>query len=383
METTIETPVRTKRRYNPALIKPTHKRITDSPFYKEAFGDRPLTAAEMAEIAELDKQGLYTYDRINTFVKFMKYGLTDWCGRWLDLKKYKTTSLNTYVTMYGVMHGTMFYIDANARKTAHFDHSSEAQRAKSLKSAEKTRGSKDHSVRSVGYWIKKGYSEEEAKAEVRKRQTTNTLETYQKKYGDELGAIKFRERNDNWSALIESMPGISEKRSTSLESYIAKHGIEKGTQMHADMLRNKKCNTPNKFATASAESLTALADIISLLDKYEMSYYLGVEGNHEWSIFDEDTQKRFYYDLAIPTLSTIIEYHGECYHPNPNWDQETWDKWKQLYANATADEKYAFDTYKKELAELNGWFVYEMYSSSVPETRRVILEDFAKLGYVL
>lgn len=383
METTIETPVRTKRQYNPALIKPIHERITDSSYYKEAFGDRPLTDAEMAEIAELGRHGLYTHDRIITFIKFIKYGLENWCDRWCESRKYNFSTLEYHVLIYGVMHGTMHYMELNQRKTAHFDHSSETQRKWSLISAEKTRGSKEHSIRTIGYWIKKGYTEKEAKMLVRNVQTTNTLETYQKKYGEELGAIKFRERNDNWSALIESMPGVSEKRSTSLESYIAKHGIEKGTQMHADMLRNKKCNTPNKFATASAESLTALADIISLLDKYEMSYYLGVEGNHEWSIFDEDTQKRFYYDLAIPALSTIIEYHGECYHPNPNWDQETWDKWKQLYANATADEKYAFDTYKKELAELNGWFVYEMYSSSVPETRRVILEDFAKLGYVL
>lgn len=382
MESTIEAPVRTKRRYNPALIKPTHKRITDSPFYKEAFGDRPLTAAEMAEIAELDKQGLYTVDRRETFVKFIKYGLTDWAWRWNELQITPLTSLEYNILMYGVMQGTVFYMDNQERAKIHFDHSSEAQRKKSLISAEKSRGSKDHSIRSVGYWLKKGYSEYEAKEEVRKVQATNTLKTYQKKYGDELGAIKFKERNENWSSLMESIPGMNEKRSPTLESYIAKHGIEEGTRLHTEMRTNRKRKDTNKL-TASAESLIALEEIIDLLDKYEISYYIGVEGNQEWAIFDEDELRWFYYDLTIPSISTIIEYHGECYHPNPIWDEETWNNWRQQYNGATADAKYQFDLYKKQLAEMHGWFVYEMYSSSVPETRRVILEDFAKLGYVL
>jgi len=284
--------------------------------------------------------------------------------------------------MYGVMQGTVHYMDNQERASARFDHSSESQRAKSLKSAEKTRGSKDHSIRSVGYWIKKGYSEEDAKEEVRKVQATNTLENYQKKYGKELGAIKFKERNENWSELIESMPGMKYKRSPSLESYVAKHGIEEGTRLHTEMRANRKRNNTNKL-TASAESLIALEDVINLLDKYEISYYLGVEGNQEWAIFDEDELRWFYYDLTIPSLSIIVEYHGECFHPNPTWDQETWDTWSQLFDGSSADAKYQFDRYKKELAEMQGWNVYEMYSSSVPETRRVILEDFAKLGYVL
>lgn len=382
METTIETPVRTKRRYNPALIKPIHERITDSKFYKAEFENRPLTDAEMAEIAEIDKQGLYTVHRRETFVKFIKYGLTDWCRRLMDLKEFSSLSLDSYVTLYGVMYGTMHYINHCDLAIANFDHSSEAQQKKSLISAEKSRGSKDHSIRSVGYWIKKGYSEEDATEEVRKVQATNTLKTYQKKYGDDLGAIKFKERNENWSNLMESIPGMQSKRSLSLESYIAKHGIEEGTRLHTEMRSNRKRNNTTKL-TASAESLIALSEIIDLLDKYEISYYIGVEGNQEWAIFDEDELRWFYYDLTIPSISTIIEYHGECYHPNPSWDEETWDNWRQQYNGATADAKYQFDLYKKQLAEMHGWFVYEMYSSSVPETRRVILEDFAKLGYVL
>jgi hypothetical protein len=383
METTIETPVaRTKRRYNPDLIKPIHARITDSPFYKEAFGDRPLTEAELEEISEIDKQGLYTNDRRETFVKFIKYGLSGWAARWLDLKTYKIGSLNYHVTMYGVMHGTIIYLDANSRKTAHFDHSSETQRRKSLISADKTRGRDDVSQRNVKYWTKKGYTEAEAKELVRQVQATNTLETYQKKYGEELGAIKFKERNENWSTHMESIPGINKKRSPTLESYIAKHGIEEGTRLYNDMRANRKRKNTNS-SSASAESLVALSDIINLLDKYEITYYIGVEGNQEWAIFDEDEMRWFYYDLTIPSLAIIIEYHGECFHPNPIWDQEKWDNWSQVFDGRTADAKYQFDMYKKEIAEMQGWYVYEMYSSSVQETRRVILEDFAKLGYVL
>ena len=82
-------------------------------------------------------------------------------------------------------------------------------------------------------------------------------------------------------------------------------------------------------------------------------------------------------------MSIIIEYHGEAYHPNPKWKDIKWNEWKCLFNNKSADKVYLVDQYKKKLAENSGWCVYEIYSSEVETSQRVIIEDLTKLGYAL
>jgi len=56
---------------------------------------------------------------------------------------------------------------------------------------------------SIKYWLKKANGDLDlAKELFKERQATNTLQKYIKKYGDD-GYEKFKQRNINWSALIE------------------------------------------------------------------------------------------------------------------------------------------------------------------------------------
>lgn len=55
----------------------------------------------------------------------------------------------------------------------------------------------DGSIRRPEYWIKLGYSEEESKIMVSKSQSRG-IEFYIKKYGNEKGKEKWKERNDKW-----------------------------------------------------------------------------------------------------------------------------------------------------------------------------------------
>lgn len=50
----------------------------------------------------------------------------------------------------------------------------------------------------IRYWLNKGFSEEEAKNQVKERQITNTLEKFIKRYGEELGLQKWNERQEKW-----------------------------------------------------------------------------------------------------------------------------------------------------------------------------------------
>lgn len=49
----------------------------------------------------------------------------------------------------------------------------------------------------INYYLNKNYSQKESEKLLKERQTTNTIEHYIKKYGEELGPIKFKERNEN------------------------------------------------------------------------------------------------------------------------------------------------------------------------------------------
>lgn len=61
---------------------------------------------------------------------------------------------------------------------------------------------KNRTTTQIGYWLKKGHSEEEAKKLLKERQATNTLKTYITKYGDK-GYEKWKKRNSEWSANLE------------------------------------------------------------------------------------------------------------------------------------------------------------------------------------
>jgi hypothetical protein len=57
---------------------------------------------------------------------------------------------------------------------------------------------KENRPMNVEYWIKRGMTEEEAKAQVSKRQTTFSLEKCIERYGEEAGKARWQERQEKW-----------------------------------------------------------------------------------------------------------------------------------------------------------------------------------------
>ena len=57
---------------------------------------------------------------------------------------------------------------------------------------------KGRNTNQVEYWIKKGFSEDEAKIKVSERQRTFTLEKCIEKYGEEEGTKRWQERQKKW-----------------------------------------------------------------------------------------------------------------------------------------------------------------------------------------
>jgi hypothetical protein len=362
------------------MAKSIAQKLTNSKLYKTEFDNRGLTENELIELTDFDKSIGFNYDRIGTIVKFIKQGHSNWVEKWSKVKSLTGSDLEIQILLYGIADGTLRYVDMNKRKTVKFDHSHETQLARGLRAAKKLRGNKEHSIRSVGYWLAKGLTNKGAVEQVKKVQTTNTLSRYINRYGSELGPIKFTLRNKEWSDMMTKANSIGKKTSLGLWRYIERYGKNEGKVRYLEM--RKKRNEKSRIGKASAESLKIFLEIMQELDRQNIKYYVGVENNKEWCIYDNELERPFFYDLTIPSLSIIVEYHGEAFHPNPRWDKDKWGSWRAIFSNQSADEAYQIDQYKKNLAESAGWMVYEIYSSEAETSRRVILKSI-KSNYSL
>lgn len=212
------------------------------------------------------------------------------------------------------------------------------QTQRALKSAAKM--TDDRLPTQLNYWVKKGYSEEEAKKLQSERQTTFTLEKCIEKYGEIEGKKRFEERQRVWY----------EKISKTMEL-------------------NGTCNN-----TVSKESLKLFEPIYNeIKDRY--TCYIGVpnSGTSEYKLFANGLM--YLFDFTIKELNLMFEYNGEAFHPNPAWDKERWNNWRQTFSGKTADEYHAYYTQKIKAAENCGFKVIQLWSSETMENNTKIIMD--------
>ena len=148
----------------------------------------------------------------------------------------------------------------------------------------------DRNDNQVKYWIKKGYSEEEAKQKVSERQRTFTLEKCIEKYGEEDGIKRYTERQTKWSAKVEEQyqQGLFSKIPHSQNSCIY-----------------------SKFEKDIVDSIIESLDIdINDIYCYKTSQFR-LENTNE-----DCKNKIFSYDLTIG--NKIIEFNGDFWHMNPD-----------------------------------------------------------------
>jgi len=342
------------------MAKSVAKRLVQAKYFINQNGAVELTIAQIAELNRFNQEIGFTHDRGKTISYWYYLGFPDWTDRFISISKLHNATLEYQCLYHGTDLGNARYISINKRKTQHFDNSPETQRSRGQIAAVKLTGAKDHSIRSAAYWVKKGLSSYEAKKKVREIQATNTLARYIKLYGIEEGNRRFNERKLAWIGLMRD-PAIQKSRSLGLWRYIERYGELDGPKKYKEMRLSRGSS---RIGAASKESLRVLGRIIDFLMVNNISFYAGIVGNKEWFIFDDNDQRPYFYDLTIPSLSIIIEYHGEAFHPNPIWDSARWGAWRAAYSGFSADEQYQIDNHKRVLAERNGWKVFEIYSSA-------------------
>ena len=196
----------------------------------------------------------------------------------------------------------------------------------------------DRNDNQVKYWIKKGYSEEEAKQKVSERQRTFTLEKCIEKYGEEDGIKRYTERQTKWSAKVEEQyqQGLFSKIPHSQNSCIY-----------------------SKFEKDIVDSIIESLDIdINDIYCYKTSQFR-LENTNE-----DCKNKIFSYDLTIG--NKIIEFNGDFWHMNPDmYDSD----YVHPYSNLSAEEKWEIDEIKLNCAFQNGYEVLTIWEQEYNENK--------------
>ncbi len=201
----------------------------------------------------------------------------------------------------------------------------------------------DRNDNQVKYWIKKGYSEEEAKQKVSERQRTFTLEKCIEKYGEEDGIKRYTERQTKWSAKVE-------------EQY--RQGL------FSKIPHSQNSNIYSKFEKDIVDSIIESLDIdINDIYCYKTSQFR-LENTNE-----DCKNKIFSYDLTIG--NKIIEFNGDFWHMNPDmYDSD----YVHPYSNLSAEEKWEIDEIKLNCAFQNGYEVLTIWEQEYNENKEVTIQ---------
>lgn len=323
-----------------------------------------------------------THDDMATICKLIDRGLDNICHRWQYGKTLHSASLERFITHFGDINGPIEYTKTNQKKksglpnTANYWVSkgysvedankkvSAVQTARSRLSPASRPGSK-LSHRSLEYWLNKGLPLDQAEEKVRQVQTTNGLQYYIDKYGSLDGEQKFKRRIEKWQASKKANPNYANS------CYMQGHGYDQYEIRYGSDAPAKWAEYKTRFShRGSKESAARLAPILNWLIENNIEYNFGPH-NSEYIIVSN--KKAWFFDLAIPSLNIIVEYHGIRFHPNPaTLSPDEWDQWRNPFDHSqTADIQYQRDCYKRQLAESNGFVYFDVYSnecaSRVPE----------------
>lgn len=225
------------------------------------------------------------------------------------------------------------------------------------------------------YWMKKGYTEDEAHEIISENARTGTLEKFIERAGSiEVGLRRFNEaqdrKRDSWNKRSDVEKAlINKSKAFNRGAYIEKYGLRAYYQL---------IESQAGICRASDQSLCLLLPIIGNITKAgvldEFTHYIGVGEKKEW--FIHDGISIFMYDFCIPKLNIIVEYHGECWHPNINKLTESEKKeWKHPFGksyNACLEK----DNTKRELAQRKGFTLFEVYSSEDIDSRVTEISNF-------
>jgi len=193
----------------------------------------------------------------------------------------------------------------------------------------------------IEYYLNQGMSEEDAKEALSERQRTFTLDKCIEKYGKEEGERRFYERQRKWSEKVEGMykQGLFSKIPKKQDGFSS--NLEK--EFISNLLNETKIESKNCFSCV---------------------------GNRQFFVFDNIESRCYAYDFCYK--NKIIEFNGDFWHYNP----ETF-KDKDSFSNnkMKAEERWAYDKKKKQYAESLGFDVLVVWENDYKKNKESVIAE--------
>lgn len=294
----------------------------------------------------------------------LRYGEERYLELYTKNKEKQVLTLNNYISKFGEVEGTNkwdSYIEKQKLSTKRGlsywlkeckgDEDLAKQKLKEFQSSHKEKFfngksqeeidqyNRENSPWRIEYWIKRGYSKEDAETEisrVKKESSMFCKERYLKEGYSESESIKIA--NDWWTEHCR--------------------------------------DNANSTSKESIDLFTPFIEELSKLDGICIYYGDKENGKNEWFLYDLDNSRYYFYDLTVMYKGRkfIIEYNGSAFHPNKErLNESEWKEWKQLFTDKSADEVYNDDSRKRELAIENG-FEYLSVWSDCKENTEIVKE---------
>ena len=267
--------------------------LTSKKSFKERYGDN--WEIHFNEYVEKHKKSLKSNPNINNIMKKIKKNFTF---------EYYLDKINPDTNNYYTIDEAKVLISNRCKES-------------SRKNSDKLRGVTGVTCRSIKFWLDRGFDENYAKNKVKEIQTTNSVERYIKKYGEQEGLLKWLSRNKEWGKIIQK----------------------------------KKMESCKIGCSYSKSSKLFFDDLVSEFKKYNIKFNNVYYGEQEFCKWDSENKRPYFYDFVIPELKLCVEYNGVKFHPREG-DVE----WVGLFGE-TYEYKLNYDKRKIKVIEDCGYNV--------------------------
>jgi len=175
----------------------------------------------------------------------------------------------------------------------------------------------------INFWLKKGFTKEEASQKLIERQKTFSKKKCVEKHGEEEGLKKFNERQLKWSK-----------------------SLSEGGKLKIG------------YSKISQELFYKLLEKYDIKDRDKIYF-----GSHNKEFRLEKIEGGLWlYDFTDTINKKIIEYNGDMYHGNPK-KYKPIDNPHPFRKNITAQEMWDNDSEKVRIANTNGYSVLTIWDS--------------------
>lgn len=229
------------------------------------------------------------------------------------------------------------------------------------------------------YWTSRGYTEEEAVANISALQSKygNMQDPEKAKFNSHLCKEFWITRSGMTEEEAEKI--ISQRQKTfTKEKCIEKYGLDAGLKRWEE--RQQKWQeslhkSQNLHVGFSKISQNLFKDLLSHYQEQDKDYVFFGSKNHEYGLREND--KNYIYDFTDLNKRKMIEFQGDIYHGNPLLFEGT-DRPNPFKQDKTCKDLWEFDEEKKKVAMKNGFDVLIIWEHDYRSNKEKITKEALK-----